>query len=257
MAHVAGARPGVCRLATAGVNLVAPDAGRFGLQNVGTEVLDIGQVLRAGVGHHAGLGAAQELVDRPVDRFAEDVPQTHVDFGVVLVNPAAAAHATTTATAGPAAAPAAGSSSSRSVNTRRRGCRARRARRSASTTTSATASGRTCSKTTAAGIERSIGAETLRVGNRGEGTHVDGALAEHPGLGIFQEARRVSSIADGHVAFDPAVGHDGDDLAGLRTVEAADIAEIGDIDLNLLDGEVGQIGLLDPDCLGCRLAGIG
>ena len=213
-------------------------------------------MLRAGVGHYARLGAAQELVDGPVDCLAEDVPQTHVDDGVVLVNVGgAAAHAVPAA---PAGASADRSSSGRSRHARRRACPPCRACRAAATTTSsASASGRRSAKTTAAGRKRSIGAETLRVGNGGDGSYVDGALAEHPGLGIFQEARRVSSIADGHVPFDPAIGHDGYNLAGLRTVEPADIAEIGDVDLDLLDGEVGQIGLLDTDCLCCRLAGIG
>src|ERR1019366_8664528 len=59
-------------------------------ERVGDVVFDVGEVLGAGVGHHAVFGAAQQFVDRPVDGLAEDIP--HADFGrgSVVVGPCAA-----------------------------------------------------------------------------------------------------------------------------------------------------------------------
>jgi len=50
VAEIGGDSTAVFVLAFTGVNLVGFDAGGFGLEGVGTEVLDSGQVLRAGIG---------------------------------------------------------------------------------------------------------------------------------------------------------------------------------------------------------------
>ena len=52
-------------------------------------------VLRTPVGQHPVLGAAEELVDRPVDRLANDVPEHDIDHrGIVVRLPnASQAHA--------------------------------------------------------------------------------------------------------------------------------------------------------------------
>ena len=78
------------------------------------------------------------------------------------------------------------------------------------------------------------------------GQHIHYILADQRCLRPLQPAGGALAIADGVIAFDAAVGDDGDDLAGLGAVEAMDVAGIGDIDLHLLDGEIGQIAFLTP-----------
>jgi hypothetical protein len=74
-------------LAFTRVNLVGFDARGLGLEGVGTEVLDSGQVLRAGIGQDLVFGASQDLINGTVDRLAQDVPQAEVTGRGVHVRP--------------------------------------------------------------------------------------------------------------------------------------------------------------------------
>ena len=56
------------------------------------------------------------------------------------------------------------------------------------------------------------------------------------------------------VALDAAVGHNRNELAALA-VEAVEFAEIGNVDLHLLDGEVRQVGRLHSHRLRCGAKG--
>ena len=219
------------------MDLVAAVALFLRLEHVRHIVLDGVEVQGTRVGHDAGLAlraAVQDLIDGSIDVFSEDVPQAYVRRRRVPVGPGAAA-----------------------------------ARRESGSLDRGAAEGRPHARSVVAtaegGIRHSGAAQRTRIeaglslhaaGGGEGGQEIDHALPDQGFFRPLEKAFRPVAIADGVVALDPAVGDHRDEFAGLGAVELVDVLQVGDVDLHLLDDEIGEVAAPDAGALRRQQAGI-
>ncbi len=230
VANVRGDGRSFFMLTGAGMNFIARIAFLLSLHGIGHVVFYGGEMLRTGISHHAVFGAAEDLIDGPVDSLAQDVPKADVGGSGLVVGPGSTAaighgNKVSATAAGP------GSALSSACTT------------SAACSSAGPRAKATCTTHTGGGIQR--------------GQQIHHVLTNQRNFRPFEPARSAVAIADSVVTFDAAVRYHGDDFTRLSGVEAVNVGRVGDVDLNLFHRKIGHVALLNADGLRGGNSGIG